>query len=321
MKSQFDNLKKLFGDRTFRTLVLALIFITAMGSTRPVENYGVDTSTYWARKGGWEKCADIALAGDSRVLTGLSPKEMQKYFPVTRICNYGFGAAWFSEKYLERLKGLLDPDSADKTIILGISPHSLLRQATGTGQFFSLSSMSGRDRFMNIYFGVLIDFFDPLSFKDALKGIFPSPEDDHTKRTFYPDGWVAVHREHDSTKKSLRNYRMYYEAQKADPDIIESIISFVEECVGEGIRMYGFIPPTCREMYKLESAQSGLDEEEFIKKFKAAGGIWIETDPEAYHSFDGSHLQDDSAIQFTRDLCKKITRKNDEIAREEYSGK
>jgi hypothetical protein len=309
MKNIANALRCFFIDRTARTLMLTVLLLVIMGSSRPEKNRGLYPDAYWARKSGWEKCADMVLAGDSRVLIALSPMEMQKYFPGTRIYNYGFGSVWFSKEYMESVKDLLDPKSEDKTIIMGISPHSLLIQDVETSQFYRINNMSDRERFMETYLGGLEFFFSPLSFKEALKGILPSMADYHVKKHFFLDGWVAIHKEPDSMRKTFRNYRMYYEEQKVDPGTIENIISFIEECVGQGIKIYGFVPPTCREMYEFEAAESGFDEEDFIRRFEDAGGVWIYVDPVAYHSFDGSHLQDDSAIQLTNDLCEKIIKK------------
>jgi hypothetical protein len=309
MKNKLDSLKFVFFDRTFWTLVLAGILIAIMGSSRPDNNSGLYPNEYFARKSGWKKCADIAVAGDSRVLCGLAPVEMQKYFPGKRIYNYGYGSVWFSEGYMDRIEGLLDPNGQGKTIILGITAHSLMKRDGGSGNLFEVRTKSYRDRFMQIHFAGLLRFFDPLTFSAAIDGLFPSLAESHTSRKFWDDGWIAVHKVPDSIKQSLHYYKVAYEAGQVDPNNIEDLIRYVKRWVGQGIKVYGYIPPTCREMFALESAMSGFDEEDFVRRFEGAGGVWIYIDPVAYHSFDGSHLQDDSAIQLTNDLCKKIIEK------------
>ncbi len=306
MKNIANALKFLFIDRTARTLLLAVLLMAIMGSSRPVKSHGLYFSEYWAIKGSWNKCADMVLAGDSRTLAGLSPHEMNKYFPGARIYNYGFGAAWFSSEYMDKVESLLDPNSKNKMIIMGISPHSLTKRDPDTGDFFGIYSLSNRDRFISIHLAALINFFDPLSFKDALKGIFPSLAENHTERTMHADGWIAAHREPASIKHAVKQYAEFYKQRLVDPCNVANVYRHVRKWSNSGIRVYGFIPPTCKEMYELEIAKSGLDKERFIKGFEASGGAWIETDPAAYPSFDGSHLQDDSAIQLTNDLCKQI---------------
>ncbi len=313
MKNIPNALKYLFIDRTARTLLLAVLLMAIMGSSRPVESHGLYFSEYWARKGGWNKCADMVLAGDSRTLAGLSPHEMKKYFPGARIYNYGFGAAWFSSEYMDKVESLLDPNSKNKTIIMGISPHSLTKHDPDAGDFFTIYSQSERERFMNIHLAALITFFDPLSFKDALKGIFPSLAEEHTEKTLYADGWIAAFRESDSIKNALIRYTSFYKQSLVDPCNIENVTRHVKRWTSLGIKVYGFIPPTCKEMHQLESTISGLDQQDFVNKFEASGGVWIDTDPTAYHTFDGSHLQDDGAIKFTNDFCAKIIQMNTEL--------
>ena len=72
------------------------------------------------------------------------------------------------------------------------------------------------------------------------------------------------------------------------------------------ISVYGFIPPSCREMYEMEDRISGFNEKEFISRFEAAGGVWIDIDPGGYHSFDGSHLRDDAALEYKHDFSMKL---------------
>ena len=59
-------------------------------------------------------------------------------------------------------------------------------------------------------------------------------------------------------------------------------------------------------MVALEKELSGFDEAAFVKRFKQAGGAWFSFSLDDYHSFDGSHLHRDSAVQFSKDLAKRI---------------
>jgi hypothetical protein len=321
MKNIANALKSFFKDRTTRTLLLTGLLMSIMGSSRPVKSHGLYFSQYWAIKGGWNKCADMVLAGDSRMLAGLSPSGMRKYFPGARIYNYGFGAAWYSNEYMDKLESLLDPNSKNKTIIMGISPHSLTKRDPDTGDFFTIYSQTERERFINIHLAALINFFGPLSFKDALKGRFPSLAENFTERTLYPDGWIAAFRDPNSIKNALRQYTSFYKQRLVDPCNIKNVTRHIKRWTSLGIKVYGFIPPTCKEMYQLESTVSGLDQQDFVNKFEAAGGMWIDIDPTAYHTFDGSHLQVDGARKLTKDMCEKMIQRNSGVKGEVSSVK
>ena len=51
---------------------------------------------------------------------------------------------------------------------------------------------------------------------------------------------------------------------------------------------------------------SGFREAEFIQEFRNAGGIWLSFNLDDYVSYDGSHLDADSAKKLSRDLAEKI---------------
>ncbi|RPH74873.1 hypothetical protein EHM76_02765, partial [bacterium] len=88
-------------DRTFKTLGLAAILIVAMGSLRPDKSRGVPEKRYWATKISWQHCADAVVAGDSRVLGGVSPAEMRRVLSEWRIVNYGFASNLYVPAYCE----------------------------------------------------------------------------------------------------------------------------------------------------------------------------------------------------------------------------
>jgi hypothetical protein len=51
---------------------------------------------------------------------------------------------------------------------------------------------------------------------------------------------------------------------------------------------------------------SGFRENEFIERFEESGGKWLYFSAEPYHSYDGSHLNKQSALILSHDLAKKI---------------
>lgn len=319
MRDTSTQFSRLLKDRTLRTLVLAVVLIVLMGSSRPPVVTGLYPNEYWALKADWRHCADVLLVGDSRTLCGLSPKEMQKYFPDSHIYNYGFGGAWFSTEYLDKVETVLNPQSNKRTIVVGLSPHSLTKRDAKTGNFYEVISLPKCEKFFNTRLAGLAYFFEPWSLEEAIKEISPARKETHTKTTFYSDGWVSVHEVPCSIEKGIRKYTGFYRERLVDPSNVDNVIHYVDKWVKRGTIIYGFIPPSCQEMYDLETKVSGLNEQELIRRFKEAGGIWIDTDPGAYYSFDGSHLQDEDALEFTNDFCKelikhenpKITRVND----------
>jgi hypothetical protein len=50
--------------------------------------------------------------------------------------------------------------------------------------------------------------------------------------------------------------------------------------------------------------RSGFDEKTFVVRFEAAGGIWLNLDQTAYHTYDGSHLREDAAVELSGDVAR-----------------
>ena len=293
-------------DRTSRTFLLALVLIVAMGSVRPDKPQGVYGKRYWATKISWRDYADVVVTGDSRVLGGVSPGQMQKTLGARRVVNYGFVNNLYGPEYLEAAEQVLKRQSDMKTIVLGITPHSLTDDPDVIGQFSELKCLSKQDIFMDIHFAALMNFFDYMSFRDAMLGIFPALAESHTRREYFADGWLAYSKDPPGEKRELKKYRRVYDRCQVSPAVIENLMDYVSKWTRSGIRVYGFLVPTCKQMVELEQKLSGFNQAEFAAAFNEAGGIWIDIDPTAYDSFDGSHLQSGSALEFSHDLALKI---------------
>lgn len=296
----------LMSDRTVKTLIVAALLILSMGMLRPDKPAGMYPNQYWATKIGWQHCADMVLTGDSRTLMALSPAEMQKKLTDRRIFNYGFGGNWYSSEYLEAVEKVLDPQSTRKTIILGISPNSLTQKAREAGNFAELRALSKQQAYLDIHFPAVVHFLEPMSFRDASEGLFPGLAETRTRKGYFADGWMAVDKKPGGGRNEVKRYRKIYEQNQVSGEIIENLISFISKWTSSGISVYGFLPPSCREMVEMENDMSGLNEAEFAAAFERAGGIWVPVDQLRYDSFDGSHLQQDAALEFSRDLALRI---------------
>jgi len=297
-----------FKRANLQDVILAIILLIIMGSLRPDQPLGLCPNKYWALKSEYHHCADMVLAGDSRVLIGLSPAELNKGFKNKRIYNYGFAAAWFSEEYLDAIENVLDPKGKDKIIILAITPHALTERKEGAGNFFEADNLSEWNKFMNIHFPKIMNFFEPLSLKDALEGLIPSIAKSHTTKTYYKNGWLSIHREPIQTKRELKRYRGFYNERLVIQENVERVLKYVVEWKNKGIKVFGLVFPTCKQMYELENEISGFNEKEFISLFKEVGGCWIDVDQTAYTSYDGCHLQLEAAVKFSNDFAELLNK-------------
>jgi hypothetical protein len=305
------TLKTLLKDRTFQSLLSALLMIVIIGSLRPDKPKGMSSGEYWARKIQWQHCTDIVLLGDSRTFTGVSPAEMSKYLTNKRIVNYGFAGMGFSKQYLQTTENVLDPKSSGPTIVMGISPHSLTDYAIKQNGFTTLLENSKQDLYVSRYFGAIIDFLEPMSFHEIFYCFFPDSKPYHFDEEYFEDGWVAQAMRPEQPQLSLEGYYIRYAETQVSDVIIDNIMQFVNKWSKANINVYGFRPPSSVAMVELENKLSGFDQDTFVAAFEAAGGRWINIDQTSYQGYDGEHLDYKLVLKLSRTLAKHIQRFED----------
>lgn len=84
------------------------------------------------------------------------------------------------------------------------------------------------------------------------------------------------------------------------------MLARVEQLTARGVRVYGLRPPVVPEVIELEDRLSGFDEPAFVERFERAGGTWLRFPGADYATVDGAHLRDDAAVQFSKDLARKL---------------
>lgn len=292
-------------DRTAMTLLLAGMLILVMGMLRPDKPRGVPPKRFWAAKITWRHCADVVITGDSRALMSLAPAQLESVFPKTTVLNFGFPGNPYSQQYLDAVENVLKPDSAKRRIIMGVTPHSLTRRAHSTSYFRKLSAIPDERLEMHKTFAPVLEFLKPMSLRDAWHGLFPQTAESTVVTRYYPDGFLAVHRT-PCRLNELKKYREIFRKKNVSDDLIRNLLDRVRMWIRQGIIVYGFYPPTCERMVKVERNGSGFDRTDFIRRFTQAGGIWLHFDPTAYQSVDGSHLQDTAAFRFSRTFAQRL---------------
>jgi len=300
-----NKLKQLLKDKTFITLLLSTVFIVTMGALRPGKHLLLYPNEYWVHKSLWAQCADMVFAGDSRVYAGISPQALKGIIDIEHIYNYGYSANGYSQDYLQSLENLLNPKSTSKTIVLGISPHALTEQTLITNGFKEHRYNSKYDIFMHTTFPGILQFFEPMSFKDAKQGLYPENKNHELIRTYHADGWIASTLTPENNSY-VKKYETYFTQYNVSNRIIDNIINAVSHWSSLGIKVYAFRPPAAAEIVTIENHLSGFDEQLFIEKFNQAGGTWLQTNLTSYHTFDASHLTKEEAVRFTKDLGERI---------------
>ena len=288
--------------QTVLTLIVAGVFVIAAGCVRPLPP--IDSpDAYWARKMLWGPQFDIVLAGDSRTNRGLAPSLMSNHLPGLRIANFAFQSTGFNREYLSEAERRLDPNGK-RVIILGVTTVSLTPRAIADNKFLEMKRKHIAELQQQVSFESFLEFFRPVDWEEVNR---PLHDRTGTKvKIYHADGWTAVIDDPPKPSSAIPFFREYYVNNRVAPEIVDELLEIVEEWTGKGITVIGFRPPTTIEMLELEERIAGFDEAGFVKRFKAAGGIWLDSEHGKYLTHDGSHLQARDARRFSAVIAKRV---------------
>lgn len=296
----------IFRERIFWTgvAVLALILILPLILPDPPDKNWRQRK-FWIEKTHGKKTFDIVIGGDSRIYRAVSPSHMNEVLKDKTIINMGYPAAGFRQPLFETLERRLSKEEDQPIIILGITPRSLTETAAkneelvqelkrGWGEIFSASRLEKYRPF----FASRISVQSLTEAKNA--AIF--------HEEFHSTGWVATWVDKAGFAESqLQQYIDIFQNEKVSVPVARELITAVNEWSKKGYKVFGFFPPTSEKMVEIENSASGLNRKVLAENFTAAGGIWIEIESkERYFTYDGEHMDKNTAIIFSKDLASFI---------------
>lgn len=304
--------------RTAATLALSLALALGVGSALPPPprfqvNEGVHPERFWAMKLRWGASFDVALGGDSRVFRGLSPAAMSGALGGLRVANFGFSSAGLADPYLSALGALLDPRSPRRVVVLGVTPHSLTRHAARANGYLSERTRSPQDVRARLYLAPLASFFRPVSLDEWLDS---APLGGSYIQNFHTDGWVASRLLPEAPDSALAEYERVLEP--IDPALVRALLDRVERFRREGVEVVACRPPSSPAMRALEEGRTGFREAQIASCLARAGARWLRVGD--YPTYDGSHLREDGALAWSRDLAAALARGDDDGPQTTWDG-
>ena len=293
----------------FLAVVLLAPFVVAMvGLLRaPSTRSGLPPDLFWVEKVKTEQRFDLVLVGDSRIYRGLSPDKMNETLRNIRILNFGFMSAPLIETYLSAAQEMLDPESLEPVIVLGVTPHALTRSASKKNNFYSYAAHTPFLVFLRRVLTPGWHFLRAFDHSELWRAL--SGGEGGYFEVFHPDGWVASRRVPEDPTIAIDVYREQFAAGGVVRSYVTGLIAIVSRWTRAGIRVYGFRPPSTPAMVELENEMSGFDEEGFVRAFEEQGGTWLRFPEGVYPSYDGSHLREDGALALSADLAAELGRR------------
>jgi hypothetical protein len=311
----FSILVRMFlKQRTFFTLITAAIIIILTGLLRNQNDLSISggqtaTDRFWIMKAQNKSKNDVVLIGDSRTYRGLDPDEMKKFLPGMSIYNFAFSSGGLNPQIYEAAEKLLDPESRNKTILIGIDPGALNSLYEGNYQY-NLEHNRPRSAYLErVYINPTLQIFT--SFADVIFGQVTVKQNANAiyVNHYHDNGWVGSYKIPEDTGEALPLFRSEMEKYKTKPELVKALIDQTRDWTSKGIRVFAFRTPASYSMLKLENEMSRFDEKSFVRAFESAGGTWIPVDPSQYHSYDGSHIDEVSAKRLSAYVAKEMAKK------------
>jgi len=283
--------------------LLALVMLASIALFRPVEGHGVPEASFWNGKFSGAGEFDVVAAGDSRTLYAVNMEPFEKT-NLGRGMNFGFRGAALDSEFLDSAVELLSSDGK-KILVLGVTPNAFTANSLASNGFHQK-----RDEYkdsvsvMPQWWIRLLQQYQPLTLGEL--GRLARGKKNPLQKTYHPNGWIASDHRKPNEDSALRFYKVRFDGNPVQAKLIDAACQSVKQFREQGIRVFAFKPPVADAMTALENDKSGFVYEEFVEQFTAAGGVWLDVDPASYSTYDGSHLQSESAVKLSQWLASQI---------------
>ncbi|MCA9296705.1 MAG: hypothetical protein KC983_09305, partial [Phycisphaerales bacterium] len=123
---------------------------------------------------------------------------------------------------------------------------------------------------------------------------------------FTSTGWVASRADPPDPDFYIDYFETKFLDNTVQPDAVDRLLERVRAWSDDGIRVFALRMPISDGLRAQEDLHSGMDWHAFTSRFTRMGGHWLEVDPAAYETYDGSHLPADEALRFSADIGTRL---------------
>lgn len=288
------------------TIVIASILVGALSFFMPKNKEKYLGDRFWSQKTFAPAVYDIVIMGDSRVYRGLSPGIMEKILPGMKILNFGYSNGGLNPTMFEMAEKKISIKSQNNVIVLGVSPNCITGYTRKNEQFWQEKNRPREDIFERLYLNGMLYHFStttPEAIRDLLK---KEPSTNYYLNEYNAKGYVESEKFPADTTESIPSYISDFTNYKVEERFVDDLIIQVKEWSNKGINVVGFRPPVSVPLRALEDTMGLFNEAVISARFKEAGGHWVDLNPNLYKTYDGSHLNKESAMRFSEDLAGEI---------------
>lgn len=300
-------------DRTLFVFILAFAGMVAFANFRPsspdpADDVRTQETEFYINKAHPRERFDGVIIGDSRALRGLSPAAMTDSLPGLSLLNFAFNACGMSDDIYAAAESVLARDSSRRFIVL--APTALAFQPWKRANTMYWEYKRKARDLVWVYQSApeLAHATQPVSPSLAprrLLGITPAKL---LVQNFHDDGWIETHQTPIDDLSDLEPHRQRLVGNSVDSTMIAGLMRQTRAWTTRGVRVFAFYPPALPARTAMEDSMLGFDRGAFAAEFTAAGGTWLEVESAGLTTYDGSHLDGESAKQLSARLAGAMRR-------------
>ncbi len=289
----------------FLTVLAAAILINLFRDEADMLPF--ERKRYWIVKSHSEKTYPVVFAGDSRIFRGISPEHFRETFPGADGVNLGYSALGYHPRYMDFVHERLDTTAERPLVVIGISAHPFTPEGFEAANFLWEKNGKKKEEIIQyMYFYNFNKLVAPFDILDLMSGNRRRKAEMNDQVTYHFNGWMESYQLNPDTTFYNKRYRNAFINNQWDSVQTEGFLRTIREWTSQGIGVVGFRTPASYTLQHLEDSLSGFSVEAFKKRFLDCGAKWVEVDPGRYRTYDGNHLEHESAVRFSRDLGRAI---------------
>lgn len=253
--------------------------------------------SFWANKVNSVDCFDIIYTGDSRVYRGIDPKFVEELTGFKGF-NFAFSSADVDSLLLHQAASRLSAKGR-RILVIGVSVNSFLSRTPkeSNAHLKSLIQIPAKDRWIRTHWYPNLSVFDARAVSDLYKYLKREHYDEQYHLT---TGFAASDKTPSDTTEALPLYKNEFSRYSFSESKLQAFDRCINELKAQGIQIVLVRMPVTHAMQVLEDSKG-----ELLKQYlydAEYGDQHVFDGWGTYNTFDGSHLNRESALRFSKDL-------------------
>lgn len=281
--------------------IFILVFIIGVFRPEPM-NSKASESFFWNNKVNDTKKYNFIVSGDSRAYRGVSPHDVETIFKNFEVKNLGFSSGGFNEDVFKLINKYLDINKNDNIVLICLTPFSLTNSAYESGHIKTLEKNRGFENWKINNLTKRLTFFDPIIPSEIAARYYGYGY----YHKYYENGWIESEKHPVNRDIALKLYAKEFANNNFSEKSFQVLLDNIYDLTNNNVKVFALRMPVYYKLKTLEDSLSGFNENIVKSKIISNGGKWLDIQDSLYSTYDGSHLDSESARLLSKNIAKKI---------------